>query len=319
MKQIGRTLEELKKYTGISPCPVDIDDFWNEQIKKLDNINNNLDIRKANINIKDIECYECYFTGIEGAKIYFKYLHKKNCENQKVMLSFHGYGCSGANFASSLLAYVYAGYSVAIMDCRGQGGKSEDVGGVSGNTQNGLIYRGSTEWNPEKLYFRNVFLDTYQLANIITSFPENSNDVTTIGFSQGGGLSLVCASLVSNVSKCISGYPFLSDYKYAWQNGDSNLAFAEFRNYFRWFDPTHKKEDEFFNLLGYIDIQNLVHRIKGDVLMLTGLEDVVVSPDTQFAAYNKIISKKEIEIFHDYGHEFLNSSDDIIYKWLIKD
>ena len=30
------------------------------------------------------------------------------------------------------LGYVACGYSVAAMDCRGQGGKSEDSGGVTG-------------------------------------------------------------------------------------------------------------------------------------------------------------------------------------------
>ena len=58
-----------------------------------------------------------------------------------------------------------AGYCVAALDCRGQGGKSEDVGGIKGTTLKGHIIRGLQE-GPEKLLFRSIYLDTAQLADI---------------------------------------------------------------------------------------------------------------------------------------------------------
>ena len=42
---------------------------------------------------------------------------------------------------------------------RGQGGYSEDVGGVIGNTVQGHIIRGLDNENPNKLFYRSVFQD----------------------------------------------------------------------------------------------------------------------------------------------------------------
>ena len=74
--------------------------------------------------------------------------------------------------------------------------------------------------------------------------------------------------------------------------------------YFKNQDPRHKTEDEFFEKLGYIDIQNIAKRIKADVLMATGLMDNCCPPSSQFATYNKITSKKQVEIYPDFGHEW---------------
>ena len=61
------------------------------------------------------------------------------------------------------------------LDCRGQGGLSEDVGGVKGNTLRGHIIRGLDD-APEKLYYRQVFLDTAQLARIVMAMPDVDPD-----------------------------------------------------------------------------------------------------------------------------------------------
>jgi len=57
------------------------------------------------------------------------------------------------------------------MDCRGQGGESEDSGSVKGNTQQGHIIRGLDD-HPDNLLFRHIYLDTAQLAGIALGLPE---------------------------------------------------------------------------------------------------------------------------------------------------
>ena len=93
-------------------------------------------------------------------------------------------------------------------------------------------------------------------------------------------------------------------------------AYEELSQYFRHFDPQHKREDEIFMKLGYIDLQNLVKRIKGEVLMATGLMDVVCPPSTQFAAYNKITAPKQMSIYPDFGHENLPGFSDETYQFM---
>jgi cephalosporin-C deacetylase len=87
-------------------------------------------------------------------------------------------------------------------------------------------------------------------------------------------------------------------------------AYEELTYYFKRFDPTHAHELETFTTLGYIDIQHLAPRITANVLMTTALMDTVCPPSTQFAAYNKIKSPKEMVLYPDFGHDDLPGSDD---------
>lgn len=50
--------------------------------------------------------------------------------------------------------------------------------------------------------------------------------------------------------------------------------------------------------------------------MATGLMDTICPPSTQFAAYNKINSRKEVIIYPDFGHEWLPDIDDIVYRFM---
>jgi cephalosporin-C deacetylase len=93
-------------------------------------------------------------------------------------------------------------------------------------------------------------------------------------------------------------------------------AYFELNDYFRRYDPRHEREDEIFTKLGYIDIQFLAPRIKAEVLMQTGLMDTLTPPSSQFAAYNKITSKKKVLFYPDFGHEEAPGHWDIILEFL---
>ena len=83
-------------------------------------------------------------------------------------------------------------------------------------------------------------------------------------------------------------------------------------------NPQHLREREIFTRLGYIDIQHLAQRIRGEVLLGTGLMDTICPPSTQFAAYNKISAKKRLEIYPDFAHENLKGHDDRIFQYLME-
>jgi cephalosporin-C deacetylase len=93
-------------------------------------------------------------------------------------------------------------------------------------------------------------------------------------------------------------------------------AYEELSNFFRVHDPLHQNEDEFFRRLGYIDVQHLADRIQGNVLFTVGLMDRVCPPSSQFAAYNKIRSPKELLLYPDFGHEDFPGLADKIYQFM---
>ncbi len=309
-------LERLLEYTGRNPRPVDFDAYWDNALAELDSHDPQVELIPHLLKTHHVECFELWFTGIGGARIYAKYLRpKKSTTPHPAIVEFHGYSGHSGDWIGKL-PYVAQGYSIASLDCRGQGGKSEDLGGVKGNTLRGHIIRGLAD-SPEKLYYRNVYLDTALLARIVMGFDEvDASRVGALGGSQGGGLTLACASLTPNLKKAAPTFPFLCDFKRVWEMDLAKGAYEELATFFRNFDPRHEQEDLWWERLGYIDNQHLAARIRADVLMPIGLMDTICPPSTQFAAYNKITSKKNLVLYPDFGHEGLPGCNDIVFDFM---
>ena len=318
MPMIDMPVEKLEKYNGANPRPADFDEYWEKALDEMRAMDPQVEMKKADFQTPAIECYDMYFTGVNGARIYVKHLRPKNITGKiPAVLEFHGYGASSRDWYDKM-GYPASGVALFAMDVRGQGGKSEDVGGVCGNTRSGHIIRGLDEQDPHKLLFRDIFLDTAELAKIVMELDfVDETKVYAEGGSQGGALTLACAALEPRIAKAAAWFPFLCDYKRVWDMDLDKLAYAELKDYFRDFDPRHERENEIFTKLGYIDIQHLAPRIRGEVLMFTGLMDNVCPPSTQYAAYNKMTCKKKHILYPDYGHEFLIHSHDIAFDFLI--
>ncbi|MBP1997057.1 alpha/beta fold hydrolase [Paenibacillus eucommiae] len=316
MPLIDMPLERLKQYNGVNPCPSDFDLFWDEALEEMKAVDPQLQLIPSEFQAASADCFDLYFTGVRGARIHAKYLRPKNVsEPHPAVIQFHGYSGNSGEWWDKL-SYVSLGYSVIAMDCRGQGGESEDTGGVKGNTLRGHIIRG-LDSGPNDLLFRHIFLDTAQLAGIVMQLPEVDADrVGAMGGSQGGGLTLACAALEPRIKRLAPVYPFLCDYKRVWDMDLAVAAYDELKTYFRQFDPLHEREDAIFETLGYIDVQYLTKRIQGEVLMGVGLVDTVCPPSTQFAAYNKITSEKRLAIYPDFGHEGLPGFSDRTMSFL---
>lgn len=317
MPLLDMSLEELHKYNGRNPRPADHDDYWERALAEMRAVDPQIEIIEADFQVTNADCFDLFFTGVRGARIHAKYIRPKNVPTpHPAIVQFHGYSSYSGEWSDKLI-YASLGYSVLSMDCRGQGGISEDTGGVKGNTLNGHIIRGLDD-EPDNLLFRHIFLDTAQLAGIAMSLPEvDPNRVGATGGSQGGGLVIACAALEPRIKRLAPVFPFLSDYKRVWEMDLDAKAYGELREYFRKFDPQHEREDEIFTRLGYIDIQFLAERIRGDVMMGVGLMDDICPPSTQFAAYNKITANKKLEIFPDFGHEHLPGLPDKTVQFML--
>jgi cephalosporin-C deacetylase len=315
------SFDALQTYMGTNPRPIDFDPYWNTALAEMQAIDPQVELIPAKFQAPNAECFHMYFTGTGGARVYAKLLRPKNATTpHPAVLMFHGYTGDSGDWAEKL-NYVGQGFTVAALDCRGQGGLSEDAGGVQGNTQRGHIIRGLTDalnGHPEKLLYRQIFLDTAQLAKIVMAMADVDPDrVGATGGSQGGALTVACASLEPRIKRAAPVFPFLSDYKRVWEMDQAKDAYAELKEYFRHFDPQHIQEDAIFEKLGYIDIQYLAPRICGQIYWTLGLMDTICPPSSQFAAYNKITAPKSLEIFPDFGHEGLPGINDLIFQFML--
>ena len=315
MPLVDMPLEQLLTYTGRGSRPADFEEFWDHSVAEMQALEPQIELRPYPLKASFAECFDLYFTGMGGARLHAKYLRPKNAaEPHPALLMFHGYGASSGNWTDKL-GYVAQGYSVAALDVRGQGGLSQDVGGTTGRTASGHFIRGLDD-GPEKMLFRQVYLDCAQLAGIVMAMPEvDAGRVGASGGSQDGALTLACAALEPRLKRAAPSFPFLCDYKRVWEMDLDIAAYAEIRDYFRTFDPRHVREDEIFTRLGYVDIQFLAPRIQATVLMAVGLMDTVCPPSTQFAAYNKITVPKDLLIYPDFGHEYLPGAADTVFDF----
>ena len=313
--------EQLVDYNGINPKPADFDAFWDAGLEEMKRLDPDVQLVPADFETSFCECFDLYYTGVNQARIHAKLIKPRSSQPpHPAILMFHGYTGNAGDWLDKL-GYAAQGYTVAAMDCRGQGGSSEDTGGVTGNTLHGHIIRGlddALNGSPEKLLFRQVFLDTAQLARIVMDMPDvDAGRVGVTGGSQGGALTMACAALEPRIKRAAPVYPFLSDYKRVWEMDQARDAYKELQEYFRHFDPNHKKEDAIFEKLGYIDIQHLAGRIRADVLWGIGLMDTVCPPSSQFAAYNKLTARKSMEIYPDFAHENLPGFADKTFQFML--
>lgn len=315
-------LEKLKTYQGINPRPANFDAFWDAGLAEMRALDPQVELVPAAFKAPGVECFHLYFTGVGGARVHAKLLRPAHrAEPGPAMLMFHGYGGESGDW-SERLGYVAQGYTVAALDCRGQGGLSDDGGATSGNTLKGHIIRGLSDalsGAPEKLLYRSIFLDTAQLAQIVMGMPGvDAARVGATGLSQGGALTVACVALEPRIKRAAPVFPFLSDYQRVWEMDQAKDAYDELKEYFRRHDPLHARQDEVFEQLGYIDIQHLAGRIRAEVMWVTCLMDTICPPSTQFAAYNKITSAKSMVIYPDYGHErYLPELPDQVFQFML--
>jgi cephalosporin-C deacetylase len=323
MPLIDKPLPELYEYRGRNPRPDDFEAYWSEALRELDATDPQSELRpNPLLSTRNVECFDLWFTGVGGARIYAKYLRPKNpaptvlAKKHPAVLQFHGYSGHSGDWLDKF-GWPAEGFCYAAMDCRGQGGRSEDNGQVKGTTLRGHIVRGLDDPDARKLAFRQVFLDAAQLARVIMRFDEvDPKRVGCFGASQGGALTLACAALEPRIARAAPVYPFLCDYQRVWELDYAKEAYEELRLFFRSFDPRHERVKDIFTKLGYIDCQHLAPRIRAQVLMFTGLMDTICPPSSQFAAYNAITAKKDIVIYPDFAHEALPGMIDRVFNFM---
>ena len=222
-------LSELRTYKGRNPKPKDFDAYWDRALRELDATPPAPELVPHASPANFAECFDLCFTGVGGARIHAKYLRPTSerpasrrpevprlLRQQRRLVRQAPLGGPGPGRRGAGL--------------RGQGGSSEDVGGVKGTTLHGQIVRGLSD-HPDKLLFRQIFLDTAQLARVVDAFPEvDAARVGATGGSQGGGLTLACAALEPRITRAAPVFPFLCDYQRVWEMDLAENAYEELKD-----------------------------------------------------------------------------------------
>ena len=311
-------LEQLPHYQGINPRPDDHEAYWQRALAEQRTTDPAAELVPADFQTDFAECFHLYFTGTRAARVHAKFLRPKSAAAPGLaVLMFHGYAGDSGPWLDKL-GFVAQGFTIAAMDVRGQGGRSQEPGGHRGPTLNGHAIRG-LDGPSEDLFYRDIYLDTVQLARVIMDLPGVDPDqVSATGPSQGGALTLACAALEPRIRRAAPVYPWLTDIKrvYDLRGATGVTAYDELADWFRRHDPRHEREAEIFTRLGYVDVQFLVPRIQAEVMLFVGLMDDICLPSSQYAAYNKITAPKSVIHYPDFAHEELPGHQDAIFQFL---
>ena len=307
---------DLIGYTGTNPRPDDLDEFWDKALAELAATDPRVELVPAAFEVPFARCEHLYFTGTGGERVHAKVVRPLlDGEPAPAVLRFHGYGGESGQW-TDLLAHAARGHTIADLDVRRQVGYATDDMRATSFTLMHHVVSGLDE-GPDDLLYKHVFLDTVRLAQLVMGLDGvDPARVATTGASQGGGLSLACAALEPRIALVASIYPFLCDYRRAYDLSLDTEPYNEIATWFRKRDPRHLREDEVFGRLGYVDVQHLAPRITAKVDLTVALEDQVCPPSTQFAAYNKITSEKSLRLYPDHGHDDLPGLNDLLFQLL---
>ena len=298
--------------------------FWDEKIKYIDTIQLCYKLEKTSFSkFENIEFYNLTFNSFDNSKIYAKYIknikYRTLYPNKAIpmLFYFHGYPASSRNWLEKS-TFVSLGYDVVAIDFRNQGGLSKDKSNSSPSVF-GHLTIGLDENIEDMIFYKNI-LDTLILSRIVSSFDDiDSQNIASYGASQGGAFSIMFTALNKNVTKCISLYPFLSDFQTFYENDNRKNAYAEFTHHGRWFNTKGENTKAFLNNLYYLDTLNFAKLLKCEVLFGISNLDEDCPKETQEKVFNNIESKKKACIYKKYYHENIPHFNDEVFNFLLEE
>ncbi len=309
-------LEKYSQYQGLTPMPEDFDVFWDQRIAEADAQPLVYEICPSEIPDSPTGTFRyLWYQGMGGAKLCAKYLKPKGSAPVPLVLQFHGYPGASRSWLEQA-SFLGMGCAVLALDCPGQGGLGQDLGGYQGTTVSGHLVAG-LDGPAQEMYYVRLHQNIRILCRIVQQLEGiDCSRVFVNGASQGGALGLACCALNPElIRRAAILYPFLSDFRMIWEQNADLIPYEGLRYYARWFDPDGAKEDQWFLKLGYIDSKNFAHRIQCPVLFGTGMEDAWVLPVTQCAVYNALRCQKKRYLYPGMGHEEIADFDDLLLNF----
>jgi cephalosporin-C deacetylase len=250
-----------------------------------------------------VEVYDAEFSGAGGDRIRAWYLRPAGADGPTpLVVKFIGYG-GGRGLPTEHALLPALGYSLFVMDTRGQGGRwtvgatGDHPEGQSGGPENARVMtRGIGR--PEDYYYTRLFTDAamaVEVASELAGVPR----VAVSGLSQGGGLALAAAALVPQaVAVCHADIPFLCDI----QRAITLAPEAPYTEVPEFLAHNVDLIPAALDTLRYVDCALLARRITARCLLSVGLMDTICPPSTVFAAYNEITAGKDISVYPFTGH-----------------
>lgn len=300
--QIGKPLAELLEYRPALPVATGFDQFWESTLREHAG-NGDFELARWDGPITQFQVQEITVAGYNGDPIKGWFIQPRELTAKApCVVMFEGYG-GGRGRPHEWLFWPSCGYSVLVMDTRGQGsghrrGDTPDGSYPASNHSPGFMTLGID--NPENYFYRRVYVDAVCFVRAAARLPQVDADrIIVAGASQGGGITIAAAGLCPEVFAAMPDVPFLCHIERALEITDS-FPYQEIVQYLR---ARRDMVEPAFRTLGFFDGMNFAARAKAPALFSVGLHDPICPPDTVFAAFNHWAGQRDIKVWHFGMHE----------------
>jgi cephalosporin-C deacetylase len=292
------SLDQLREYRTETAEPPDLDRWWQLRLDQARAKAREPELTRYETDIyAPVEVYDAEFSGAGGDRIRAWYLRPADAGGQTpLVVKFVGYG-GGRGLPTEHMLLPAVGYSVFVMDTRGQGGRwttgatGDHPEGQPGGPENARVMtRGIGR--PEDYYYTRLFTDAAMAVEVASELA-GAPRVAVSGHSQGGGLALAAAALAPQaVAVCHADAPFLCDI----QRAITLAPEAPYTEVPEFLAHNVDLIPAALDTLRYVDCALLARRITARCLLSVGLMDTICPPSTVFAAYNEITAGKDISV-----------------------
>ncbi|HEV2931863.1 MAG TPA: alpha/beta fold hydrolase [Streptosporangiaceae bacterium] len=296
-------LDQLRDYRTDTGEPPELDAWWRRRLDEARAAAREPTLTRYQAGTyAPVEVYDTEFSGAGGDRIRAWYLRPAGADAARTVVKFIGYG-GGRGLPTEHALLPALGYTLFVMDTRGQGGQwttgataDQAAGPGSGPENASVMTRGIGR--PEDYYYTRLFTDAVRAVETARELTGAAR-VAVSGISQGGGLALAAAGLAAElVSVCHADVPFLCDI----QRAITLAPQAPYTEVPEFLAHNVNLIPAALDTLRYVDCALLARRITAPCLLSVGLMDMICPPSTVFAAYNEIGAPKDVSVHPYTGH-----------------
>jgi cephalosporin-C deacetylase len=301
MAEFDLPLEELTRYLPARDEPEDFKLFWKQTLG--DSRAHPIGVRAqlVDVGLTRLTTLDVSFRGYQGHPVH-AWLILPDRQPQgplPVVVQYLGYG-GGRGWPGDHLLWASAGYAHLVMDTRGQGSDTRDLGDATTAAPGEVAFVTRGAQDHRTYYYRRVLVDAVRAVEAVRTFAEVDRDRIAVGgASQGGGIALAVAALEPAVSALMVDIPFLCH----WPRAVRVAERPPYADLAELFARRPDRAERTLATLRYFDGVNFAAQAGAPALFSVALLDRTCPPSTVFAAYNHYGGDKDIAVYPFNDHE----------------
>jgi len=281
--------------------PEDFDQFWHRQRAELDKVPIKADCTPVDFTgpFKDqINCFDVKIAcaGKMPVSGYLAIPRNAKLKSLPAVVFF-----DGAGVRSATKPLWYQGAIAFHLNAHGidNGQPNEYYRSLEQGELHNYKFQGMN--SPDDFYFKGMHLRSMRALDYVKALPEwDGKNLIVFGGSMGGGQAIAAAALDPEVTVCLAFIPALGDL-----DGELCNRLAAYPQAVNLNDKKSNPESV-TKTVRYYDSANFAKRIRGNVIITTGLIDFICPPTSAYLIYNSLPEKttKKIIAYPQKGHDY---------------